>query len=383
MTYSYPIVDQYEFGEPVKHGPLGVFTRRESSEIPPLKPHEVLVYRVGAKFVVDERQLRRHDDHVVRASSVSVVSVRRDTEVGVDFEIDSRDGLKFKVMVTFVCSVLDPVVVVRHGQVDASVSLLAYLKGYQDLFDVGPRYEVSQINEVRSEATLHVKAYLALRPPEIAGMEISLANVQVETPAVVTNLGQIRNEQMIQHTKQHGEAMLDAARRKHNITQVASIDEAIGGDANRAAALGLLDGGLSSQEYAAQLREQEEAREQREHEREVADRLRRYSVEDRETAWTQARQKADTEWERGELERARTEALEHRRAEIDAHLKLLEVFAERGHLDTHYEDIGDLIKRIRGEIGTAPGVPAGREQAALADGESTGSNEPEDDDNVG
>jgi hypothetical protein len=379
MTSSYPIVAQYELGDPVKHGPLGVFTRRESSEIPPLKPHEVLVYRVGAKFVVDQRQLRRHDDNVVRASSVSVVSVRRGTEVGVDFEIDSRDGLRFKVMVTFVCSVIDPVVVVRHGQVDASVSLLAYLKGYQDLFDVGPKYEVSQINDVRSEATQHVKAYLALRPPEIAGMEISLANVQVETPAVVTNLGQIRNDQLIERTKQEGEAELDTNRRNHHMTQVDSIDKAIDGKANRAAALGFIDGGLSSQEYAAQLREQEEARQQREHDRELADRLRGYSVEDRTAEWTHEQQKSDTEWDRAELQRSRQEALDQRRTEMDANLKLLEVFAERGHLDTHYEDIGDLIKRIRGEIGTAPDVSA----AALASGGDAGSTDQEGSDNVG
>jgi hypothetical protein len=379
MTTSYPIVAQYELGEPVKHGPLGVFTRRESGEIPPLKPHEVLVYRVGAKFVVDQRQLRRHDDNVVRASSVSVVSVRRGTEVGVDFEIDSRDGLRFKVMVTFVCSVIDPVVVVRHGQVDASVSLLAYLKGYQDLFDVGPKYEVAQINDVRSEATQHVKAYLALRPPEIAGLEISLANVQVETPAVVTNLGQIKNDQLIERTKQEGEAELDTNRRSHHMTQVDSIDKAIDGKANRAAALGLIDGGLSSQEYAAQLREQEEARQQRDHERELADRLRGYSVEDRNAEWTREQRKSDTEWERAELQRNRQEALEQRRSEMDANLKLLEVFAERGHLDTHYEDIGDLIKRIRGEIGTAPEVSA----AALANGEGTEPTEQEGSGNVG
>jgi hypothetical protein len=379
MTSSYPIVAQYEFGEPVRHGPLGVFTRRESSEIPPLKPHEVLVYRVGAKFVVDQRQLRRHDDNVVRASSVSVVSVRRGTEVGVDFQIDSRDGLKFKVMVTFVCSVIDPVVVVRHGQVDASVSLLAYLKGYQELFDVGPRYDVSRINDVRTEATLHVKAYLALRPPGIAGMEISLANVQVETPAVVTNLGQIRNDQLIERTKQEGEAELDASRRNHHMTQVDSIDKTIAGDSTRAAALGLIDGGLSSQEYAAQLREQEEARQQREHERELADRLRGYSVEDRDAEWTREQRKSDTEWDRAELQRNRQEVLDQRRAEMDANLKLLEVFAERGHLDTHYEDIGDLLKRIRGEVGTAPDVSA----AALASGDDAESTEQEGTDNVG
>ena len=64
---------------------------------------------------------------------------------------------------------------------------------------------------------------------------------------------------------------------------------------------------------------------------------------------------------------------------MDANLKLLEVFAERGHLDTHYEDIGDLLKRIRGEVGTAPDASA----AALASGDDAESTEQEGTDNVG
>jgi hypothetical protein len=125
-TTSYPIVAQYELEDPVKRGPLGLGKRRENTEIPKIKPHEVLVWRVGGRYVVDRRELRVHDDTVVRASSVSIVSVRPGMEVEVSFRIDSQDSEEFNVRVIFICSVADPVVVVRDGQLDAADALLAY-----------------------------------------------------------------------------------------------------------------------------------------------------------------------------------------------------------------------------------------------------------------
>lgn len=115
MTTSYPIVTQRELGNPVKRGPLGLVKRRESYEIPRIKPHEVLIWRVGDRYVKDQRELRAHDDTVVHASSVSVVSVRPDTEVAVSFRIDWQDSAEFTVKVIFICSVLDPVLVVKNG----------------------------------------------------------------------------------------------------------------------------------------------------------------------------------------------------------------------------------------------------------------------------
>ena len=75
MTGSYPIVAQYELGDPVGRGPLGLGRRRDRDEIPRTRPHEVLIWRVGNQYVMDQRELRAHDNTVVRASSVSVVSV--------------------------------------------------------------------------------------------------------------------------------------------------------------------------------------------------------------------------------------------------------------------------------------------------------------------
>jgi hypothetical protein len=84
----------------------------------------------------------------------------------VSFEIDSQDAAKFTVKVTFICSVLDPVVVVRDGQVNAADALIAYLRGCQDLFNLGLNYPIKAINRLRTEMAVQVKSYMVLRPPE-------------------------------------------------------------------------------------------------------------------------------------------------------------------------------------------------------------------------
>lgn len=448
MTTSYPIVAQHELGDPVKRRLMGLWKGRENDEIPKIKPHEVLVYRVGDRFVVDERRLGAYDDTVVSASSVSVVSVQRGTEVPVSFRIDSMDASAFMVRVTFVCSVVDPVIVVRDGQVDAADALLAYLRGYQDLFQLGLKHPISEINDVRTEAALHVRAYMARRPPEIPGMKITEANVQVETPTVLADLGQLANQQLIELQKVRAEAQLEDRRQTHMLAKTAKLGDALGDDPRRALDLAHAEGGLSSQEYAEKLQQLADVRHQRgladrqaatarqheiedrdahwnrddrqwmretrraevewqrgqlELERQETSQLRRTewdaklrrldrldSVDDRtaqwaredrqlEAQWAREDRHTETEWQRTQIEVERGEARQRRRDQIEADIKLLQLFAERGHLDTHYEDLGDLIKRIRGAVGADPGRTVG-DQAALTQGERSQPDAPKDDD---
>jgi hypothetical protein len=51
--HPYPIVAQHELDDPVRRGPLRLGRRRDNSEIPKIKPHEVLVWRVGSRYIVD------------------------------------------------------------------------------------------------------------------------------------------------------------------------------------------------------------------------------------------------------------------------------------------------------------------------------------------
>jgi hypothetical protein len=183
MNQPYPIISQTQLKEAERRGLWKMRgPSRDETEIPRLNPYEVRVFRVDGHFVVDDGRHKRDDNRIVNATSVSVVNMRRGAAIAATFEIDSQDAAKFAVQVNFTCSVIDPITVVRDGQNEASDSLLAYLKGYQPLFELGLKHPLADINTVRREAGLHVKAYMMVSPPQIPGMAISLANVQVMTP---------------------------------------------------------------------------------------------------------------------------------------------------------------------------------------------------------
>ena len=196
MTAPHPIVARYELGEPERQGPLGLVKRRQLEDIPKTKPHEVLVWRVGNRYVVDRQERRAHDDILVRASSVSVVSVRPGTEVQVEFRIDTQDAAEFVVRVTFSCSVVDPVTVVRNGQVNVADALLEYLHAYPDLSQLGLKYSVADVNKIRTAMAAHIRAYMAHYPPRIPGIEIGTATVHVETPVALGKIQKINEEQL-------------------------------------------------------------------------------------------------------------------------------------------------------------------------------------------
>ena len=202
MTAPHPIVARYELGEPERQGPLGLVKRRQLEDIPKTKPHEVLVWRVGNRYVVDRQERRAHDDILVRASSVSVVSVRPGTEVQVEFRIDTQDAAEFVVRVTFSCSVVDPVTVVRNGQVNVADALLEYLHAYPDLSQLGLKYSVADVNKIRTAMAAHIRAYMAHYPPRIPGIEIGTATVHVETPVALGKIQKINEEQLTpSHTR--------------------------------------------------------------------------------------------------------------------------------------------------------------------------------------
>ena len=402
-AHSYPIVAQYELGDPDRRGPLGMVKRRNLEDIPKIKPHEVLVWRVGSRYVIDRRELRSHDDTVVRASSVSVVSVRPGTEVEVSFRIDSQDASEFTVKVTFICSVLDPVVVVRDGQVSAADALLAYLRGYQDLFNLGLEHPIKEINKVRAKMAIQVKSYMTLRPPKIPGMEITSATIQIETPPVLAGIRKLTAAQEIELRKQDHEALLDSNRQTH-ILEKASRMEAVSRNPEAALGLAYADGGMTSPDYAERIHDREESRLQRERmdaiaattrQHELEDRYdqRRHELEDRATArrheledradqwhyeevqWTREEKRAQLEWQHAQDEAGRKEGLEARRTQINADIELLKIYAANGHLDTYNADIEDIVRRIHGD-GGGPQLTAG-DRRELTDGPVSGSREPE------
>jgi hypothetical protein len=389
---SYPIVAQHELDDPDRRGPLGLMKRRKLEDIPKIKPHEVLVWRVGSRYIMDRRELRAHDETVVHASSVSVVSVRPDTEVEVSFLIDAQDAAEFTVKVTFICSVLDPVVVVRDGQVNAADALIAYLRGYQDLFNLGLEHPIREVNKLRTKMAIQVKSYMTLRPPKIPGMEITSATVQIETPTVLADIGKLTTEQEIELRRQTHAALLDSNEQTHMLEKVSRL-EGVGRSAVSALGVAYADGGMNSQEYAEQIQRREDSRLRREqmdalaatarqHELEDRYEQRRQELEDRaarwdygEKQWEYEDHKAELDWQRAQIEAKRQDDRDAQRAQINANIELLKMYAANGHLDTHNADIEDLIRRIHGDHGGAA-LTAG-DTPELTDGQAPGSRESE------
>lgn len=387
MSQPYPIVSQSQLGEPVRSGLLGWGSpRRTADEVPPLQPHEVLVYRVNGHFVVDDGRHGRNDGRVVNATSVSVVNVQRGADVEVVFEIASMDAAKFTVQVNFRCSVIDAVTVVKDGQKNATEVLLSYLRGYQPLFELGLRHPLSDVNTVRRKAGFHVKAYVTQRAPEIPGLSIALSNVQVLTPEELGTQEEERRQaereqarkereqragQLLKLREQENAHLLDRLRAQHDIDQAGTIAEANGDDPRRAVLLAHVRGEITADDYARRLREldEEDRRQQREIDeieraeaREKAAIERQDSRDDAAIAhaddrlqleWELSEKSKEKEFERAMAQENAEEEREQRKRAVDVELEILREFNKRGLLDNYYVDINDMIRRIRGESAIA------------------------------
>jgi hypothetical protein len=105
----------------------------------------------------------------------------------------------------------------------------------------------------------------------------------------------------------------------------------------------------------------QEARQQREQAEMLAIRARQFALEDREARWARQDQNAELERQRAERERERSqyeiehrEAMQRRRDELDARIRVVQMLAERGLLDSDSDLISDLVRRIGGEESSSP-----------------------------
>lgn len=185
MSTAYPITARRRLEKTEKSK---LYRRAERSRTDLLKPdaHHVLVYRIAGNYVLDSDRMGGSDERVVQATHVSLVDMRRDAPVVVRLEIPSKDAASFEVLVTFTCTVTDAIAVVRGG-VDAQQALWSHLKAHNRIFELGLDYPLSAINEVRRVVSAQVKAYLAIRPPSVPGMTVSVASVEMTSPEVLAN----------------------------------------------------------------------------------------------------------------------------------------------------------------------------------------------------
>ncbi len=180
----YPIVESISLSRPQRGGPLGLRkpSRPPAEMLRPREGHHVLVYRVDGEYVLDDASLDSRHDVVVRASHVTVVDTQRNAPIIVQLSIPAKQSQSFAVKVTFGCTVVDPLVVVRQGLKDPQQLLTSYLLSYYNVMQMGLDFTIEQINEVRHSVHDELTAYQTVSPPLIDGLEIVMSSIEVLTP---------------------------------------------------------------------------------------------------------------------------------------------------------------------------------------------------------
>ncbi|MEV6526356.1 RNA polymerase sigma factor, partial [Longispora sp. NPDC051575] len=116
MTARYPIITQQYLNPVPDRGFLGMGKKvRALDEVPKPHAHQVLVYRVGGRYVLDSSRLGMESEDVLAADHVTLVDVGRDRPVTVRLTIPSAEAADFTLQVTFVCTVNDAVRVVQNN----------------------------------------------------------------------------------------------------------------------------------------------------------------------------------------------------------------------------------------------------------------------------
>jgi hypothetical protein len=199
---GYPIVERRSLEEARRRGPLGIRSARRSPTelIRPAAGHHVLVYKVDNDYILDDASLGSRDDQVVRASHVSVVDMQLDAPVEVALRIPSKDSAEFTVLVTFNCTVTDPITIVKRGVIDPQTTLASYLKSYHNVMQMGLEFDLDDVNEARRSIDDELTAYRAVAPPHIDGLEVKMGSITVETPRTIGRREEQKREMRDRHT---------------------------------------------------------------------------------------------------------------------------------------------------------------------------------------
>ncbi|MEV4134491.1 hypothetical protein AB0J72_20260 [Dactylosporangium sp. NPDC049742] len=189
----YPILERRSL-DPAEKARWFGRKNRKLDDLPRPAAHQSLVYLVAGDLVVDDGQMSMAGEQIVNATNVSVVDMRRDALVVVRIDIPSADASYFEVLVTFRCTVDDPVAVVGGG-VNASEALQGHLKAHNRIFELGLGYKLTEVNEVRRMVSAQVRAYLTHVPARVSGMQVRFANVEVSSPKELIDFeGNVRSK---------------------------------------------------------------------------------------------------------------------------------------------------------------------------------------------
>ena len=356
METRYPVVDQRQLQQvPPKsmwrRGPHG----REQVEIPRAQANHCLVYRTAGRLLQDEFALQLDSSTVIDADYVSMVDRSIKRPVTVTVTVPSQDANRFDVMTTFLCTVHDPITVVREGVTDARVALISYLRSHQRIFELGLEYRLNQVNKVRTMVSAQITAYVTVSPPEIPGMTAELASVEVATPKEIADyeLARLTDDQKHQTDFDNLVREQELTRGRTRFTHISEVDDqahrqgldserlgwmrreqdlttrAIGTDPVRALAQAHVAGEINSRELTdalTRLRDQE--REELENER----------AHDRRAMLDQIAHSRETQRLRAEAEREDTRAARETSREERAHSREIERLRLQAELECQRSD---------------------------------------------
>ena len=207
----YPIVESVSLSRPQRSGLLGLRkpSRSPAEMLRPGAGHHVLVYRVDGEYVLDDASLDSRHDIVIRASHVTIVDTQRNAPIIVRLSIPARQSQSFAVKVTFGCTVVDPLIVVRQGLQDPQQLLTSYLLSYYNVMQMGLDFTIEQINEVRHSVHDELTAYQTVSPPLIDGLEIVMASIEVLTPRRMAERDEEELRQQDEHLLRMGKLLKD------------------------------------------------------------------------------------------------------------------------------------------------------------------------------
>lgn len=303
---NYPIIERRRLS-PVRTRLLRT-ERRELAELPTQPAGADLVADVEGTFVKLPGRLLGSERELVNAANVIVVDTRPNRTVEATITLDSKQaGEAFAVRITFSCTVLDSAAVASKAPDDLVRMLEDHLRSDYELLALGHDYQVESAIGLRQHVHARVKAFCLGKPPRVPGMNIELTGIELDTPDDLRDHARaLREEQRRQE--------LEGLRDEFGIKQARLIEEVLSRGPRAAEALAL---------------KLNEARFQR-----AADRA--YTQQDRR---------------------------------LDQLIRVLELFGERGGIDTFPLDTAKLVDTVLNQLTSDASPTSGGEGTfALSDG---------------
>jgi hypothetical protein len=193
---TYPKIGEQVLGPVTRKFMRGA--SRDLSQMPAQRAGSVLVALHGstAQRVPPASQLRDTDAVIVDASSIVVIDITPGRQVQVPIEIDSKDpGEAFNLIVTFSCTVDEPLQAAMHAPPDITEALQHHLERDQRLLAAGAKHPVTEATEFGVVARTRIKTYCNGHALHFPGISVRLSSVKLVTPSELRDFaGQRRVE---------------------------------------------------------------------------------------------------------------------------------------------------------------------------------------------